>query len=103
MGRIKAMGDPKAVEVLERYMAEQYGDSSRELGAETSFSDEANTEPDYVAEARQGAIEYARRRNAQTTSERPLRAPSDDLESARDGYQSAVSWLERRRKSAIRK
>jgi hypothetical protein len=89
------MGDPKAVEVLERYMAERYD-------AGTTFSDEADTDPDLEAAALQ-ARDYATRRNARNASERPLRTPSDDSESAQDGYQSAVSWLERRRKSAIRK
>jgi hypothetical protein len=104
MGNISAMGEPDAVKILEAYMAQNYGDSSRTQPARASFSTEADggeAEPDYVAEARQSALDYARRRNANKPT--TIRTSADDTETEKEARQSALDWLARKRRSVIRK
>lgn len=93
-----------AIRMAHEYAARRGGKTFR-ASAAASFGDDsdADVEPDYVAEARKQAEVYAVRRNADMPSQRPMRGPSEDSEAARDGYQSALEWLERKRKSAIRK
>jgi hypothetical protein len=65
---------------------------------EISSADDGGPAQDY-AEARAAATAYAKGRNANTR----IRSYPQENASQREGVQAAISWLDRKRKSAIRK
>ena len=66
--------------------------------AASAFSDD--NEQDYIEEARQRAHEYAQARNKNL---RPVRVVDANNEAAVAGQRSALEFVERRRRSVIRK
>lgn len=68
-----------------------------DAGARFSVEDEAQHVPDSPT---QRAAEYAKARNHNL---RPLRQIDEKDENAREGRDSAIAYLERRRRSAVRK
>lgn len=83
--RLRQQGEPHAQQVM------------LDAGASFSGEDEAQHGSDSPA---QRAADYAKSRNQNL---RPLRQIDETDENARDGRESALAYLERRRRSIIRK
>lgn len=97
----------EAQRALARYMESERLRQQREhrarlvtldAGASFSVEDEAQHSPDDSAQ--RAAAEYAKARNQNL---RPLRPIDETDENAREGRDSALAYLERRRRSVIRK
>ena len=94
----------EAQRALAQYMEEER--QSRQCapvdaGAKFDVEDEAQHSPDFRERmARVQAEEYVKARNQNL---RPLRQIDQSDENAREGRESALAFLERRRRSAIRK
>lgn len=82
----------------ERVLNEFLGRALRD-GENRSESDFAEPDEADIEETKRAAQEYAHARNSNART----RHYNQEDENAREGYQSVTNWLDRKRKSAIRK
>ena len=91
MGSNAVGGEGEAVQILEKWLAARDG---------KTFNDDEPKDSDYLDAARQSAQQYAAARNHGTRLLRPLDSDDERVVEAR---RDALEYLERKRKSVIKK